>query len=74
MFRNSDQNVENQSYHKQHSSEVIIETLYPSPHLYPSSEDEEKENNRALMTVSSLQSHLVAEPRKIAHSCLLSGT
>lgn len=46
--------------------EVIIETLYPSPHLYPSSEDEEKENNRALMTVSSLQSHLVAEPRKIA--------
>lgn len=46
--------------------EVIIQTLYPLPTLYPSSEDEEKENNRALMTVSGLQSHLVAEPGKIA--------
>lgn len=36
------------------------------PTLHPSSEDEEKENNRALMTVPSLQSHLVAEPGKIA--------
>lgn len=75
MFRKSDQNVENQSYRKQHRSfrSHHSNIVPPLPTLHPSSENEEKENNRALMTVSSLQNHLVAEPGKIAQIAFCPG-